>query len=148
MLEFITTHLLEIIFGLISAGALAFCKCLYGKMKTYKKLVEEKENDTLDNTIETHIEPIRQEIEELRKYVLESNTITNKHMDLILASYRFRLTQLCKAYIQQGFMTNTEYEQLVEFYKVYAGLGGNGQAKTYYDRAVQLPVHDTQEQKK
>ena len=145
MLEFITTHLLEIIFGLISAGALAFCKYLYGKMKNYKKLIEEKENSTLDDTIENHIEPIRQEIEELRKYVLESNTLTNKHMDLILASYRFRLTQLCKAYIQQGFMSNTEYEQLVEFYKVYAGLGGNGQAKTYYDRAVQLPVHNPQQ---
>ena len=145
MLEFITTHLLEIIFGLISAGALAFCKYLYSKMKNYKKLIEEKENNSLDNTIETHIEPIRQEIEELRKYVLESNSDTNKHMDLILSSYRFRLTQLCKAYIQQGFMTNTEYEQLVEFYKVYTGLGGNGQAKTYYERAVQLPVHDVQE---
>ena len=145
MLEFITTHLLEIIFGLISAGALAFCKYLYSKMKNYKKLIEEKENSSLDNTIETHIEPIRQEIEELRKYVLESNSDTNKHMDLILSSYRFRLTQLCKAYIQQGFMTNIEYEQLVEFYKVYAGLGGNGQAKTYYERAVQLPVHDVQE---
>ena len=145
MLEFITTHLLEIIFGLISAGALAFCKYLYSKMKNYKKLIEEKENSSLDNTIETHIEPIRQEIEELRKYVLESNSDTNKHMDLILSSYRFRLTQLCKAYIQQGFMTNTEYEQLVEFYKVYTGLGGNGQAKTYYERAVQLPVHDVQE---
>lgn len=145
MLEFITTHLLEIIFGLISAGALAFCKYLYSKMKNYKKLIEEKENNTLDSTIETHIEPIRQEIDELRKYVLESTSTTNKDVDLILASYRFRLTQLCKAYIQQGFMTNTEYEQLVEFYKVYAGLGGNGQAKTYYERAVQLPVHDAQE---
>lgn len=145
MLEFITTHLLEIIFGLISAGALAFCKYLYSKMKNYKKLIEEKENSTLDSTIETHIEPIRQEIEELRKYVLESTSASNKNMDLILSSYRFRLTQLCKAYIQQGFMTNIEYEQLVEFYKVYAGLGGNGQAKTYYERAVQLPVHDIQE---
>lgn len=145
MLEFITTHLLEIIFGLISAGALAFCKHLHSKMKTYKKLTEEKENSTLDNTIETHIEPIRQEIEELRKYVLESNKIANNHMDVILASYRFRLIQLCKAYIQQGFMTNGEYEQLVEFYKVYTSLGGNGQAKTYYERAIQLPVHDVQE---
>lgn len=145
MLEFITTHLLEIIFGLISAGALAFCKHLHSKMKTYKKLTEEKENSTLDNTIETHIEPIRQEIEELRKYVLESNKIANNHMDVILASYRFRLIQLCKAYIQQGFMTNGEYEQLVEFYKVYTSLGGNGQAKTYYERAIQLPVHNVQE---
>ena len=145
MLEFITTHLLEIIFGLISAGALAFCKYLYGKVKIYKNLIEEKENSTLDDTIEAHIEPIQQEIEELRKFVLESNKIANNHMDVILASYRFRLTQLCKAYIQQGFMTNGEYEQLVEFYKVYASLGGNGQAKTYYERAVQLPVHNAQQ---
>ena len=145
MLEFIATHLLEIIFGLISAGALAFCKYLHSKMKTYKKLVEEKENNNLDDTIEAHIEPIRQEIEELRKYVLETKTIESNHMDLILASYRFRLTQLCKAYIQQGYMTEKEYEQLIEFYKVYHGLGGNGQAKTYYERAIQLPVHNDQQ---
>lgn len=145
MLEFIATHLLEIIFGLISAGALAFCKYLHSKMKTYKKLVEEKENNNLDDTIEAHIEPIRQEIEELRKYVLETKTIETNHMDLILASYRFRLTQLCKAYIQQGYMTEKEYEQLIEFYKVYHGLGGNGQAKTYYERAIQLPVHNDQQ---
>lgn len=145
MLEFITTHLLEIIFGLISAGALAFCKYLHSKMKTYKKLVEEKESNNLDDTIEAHIEPIRQEIEELRKYVLETKTIETNHMDLILASYRFRLTQLCKAYIQQGYMTEKEYEQLIEFYKVYHGLGGNGQAKTYYERAIQLPVHNDQQ---
>lgn len=145
MLEFIATHLLEIIFGLISAGALAFCKYLHSKMKTYKKLVEEKESNNLDDTIETHIEPIRQEIEELRKYVLETKTIETNHMDLILASYRFRLTQLCKAYIQQGYMTEKEYEQLIEFYKVYHGLGGNGQAKTYYERAIQLPVHNDQQ---
>lgn len=145
MLEFIATHLLEIIFGLISAGALAFCKYLHSKMKTYKKLVEEKESNNLDDTIEAHIEPIRQEIEELRKYVLETKTIESNHMDLILASYRFRLTQLCKAYIQQGYMTDKEYEQLIEFYKVYHGLGGNGQAKTYYERAIQLPVHNDQQ---
>lgn len=145
MLEFIATHLLEIIFGLISAGALAFCKYLHSKMKTYKKLVEEKESNNLDDTIEAHIEPIRQEIEELRKYVLETKTIESNHMDLILASYRFRLTQLCKAYIQQGYMTEKEYEQLIEFYKVYHGLGGNGQAKTYYERAIQLPVHNDQQ---
>lgn len=145
MLEFITTHLLEIIFGLISAGALAFCKYLHSKMKTYKKLVEEKESNNLDDTIEAHIEPIRQEIEELRKYVLETKTIETNHMDLILASYRFRLTQLCKAYIQQGYMTEKEYEQLIEFYKVYHGLGGNSQAKTYYERAIQLPVHNDQQ---
>ena len=89
--------------------------------------MEAKQDDaTLEDKIENHIEPIRQEIEQLRKYVLENNSLQSNNMELILASYKFRLTQLCKAYIQKGFMTNTEYEQLVEFYKVYQGLGGNG----------------------
>jgi hypothetical protein len=30
---------------------------------------------------------------------------------------------------------------LIEFYRVYAGLGGNGQAKDYYERAIALPIH-------
>ena len=31
-------------------------------------------------------------------------------------------------------------EQLTEFYKLYTGLGGNGQAKVYYDKAMLLPL--------
>lgn len=144
MLEFITQHLLEIIFGLISAGLLAFCKYLHSKLKSYRDMEAKQDDATLEDKIENHIEPIRQEIEQLRKYVLENNTLQSNHIELILASYKFRLTQLCKAYIQKGYMTNTEYEQLIEFYKVYHGLGGNGQAKTYYERAIALPIKDSE----
>lgn len=144
MLEFITQHLLEIIFGLISAGLLAFCKYLHSKLKSYRDMEAKQDDATLEDKIENHIEPIRQEIEQLRKYVLENNTLQSNHIELILASYKFRLTQLCKAYIQKGYMTNTEYEQLIEFYKVYHGLGGNGQAKTYYERAIVLPIKDSE----
>ncbi len=144
MLEFITQHLLEIIFGLISAGLLAFCKYLHSKLKSYRDMEAKQDDATLEDKIENHIEPIRQEIEQLRKYVLENNTLQSNHIELILASYKFRLTQLCKAYIQKGYMTNAEYEQLIEFYKVYHGLGGNGQAKTYYERAIVLPIKDSE----
>ena len=41
---------------------------------------------------------------------------------------------------KKGYMTSNEYEQLTEFYKVYHGLGGNGQAKTYYDKTIKLPI--------
>lgn len=37
-----------------------------------------------------------------------------------------------------------QYEQLSEFYRVYEGLGGNGQAKEYYERAIKLPMTDTE----
>jgi hypothetical protein len=32
-------------------------------------------------------------------------------------------------------------EQLTEFYKLYTGLGGNGSAKVYYDKAMLLPLN-------
>jgi hypothetical protein len=39
-------------------------------------------------------------------------------------------------------MTTNQYDQLIEFYKLYIGLGGNGQAKDWYERALKLPIRD------
>ena len=140
MLTFVTEHLVEIFFGLVSAGALAFCKYLHSQLKNYKKLLEEKEDTELEKTIDSRIEPIQEEIEELRKYVMETKNIEKTHMELIISSYKFRLVQLCKEYIKQGYMTQEQYDQLSEFYRVYSGLGGNGQAKEYYELALELPI--------
>lgn len=140
MSAFIAEHFIDILFGLISAGALAFCKYLHSQLKNYKKMLEEKEKDNLEEAIEAHIEPIKNEIEQLRKYIRETEVLEKSHMELIIASYRFRLIQLCRAYLKKGFMTSNEYEQLVEFFKVYHGLGGNGQAEEYYNKVVKLPV--------
>ena len=136
MLTFITEHLVEIFFGLVSAGALAFCKYLHGEIKKYRKLLAQQKDEQLDS----RIEPIQKEIEELRRYIIETKDIEKSHMQLIISSYKFRLVQLCKAYIKQGYMTQEQYDQLSEFYRVYSGLGGNGQAKEYYDLAQELPI--------
>lgn len=53
--------------------------------------MEEKENVELQETIDARIEPIQQELEELRKYVRKSREIEANHIELILASYKFRL---------------------------------------------------------
>ena len=37
-------------------------------------------------------------------------------------------------------MTQEQYDQLSEFYRIYSGLGGNGQAKEYYELALELPI--------
>lgn len=140
MLTFITEHLVEIFFGLVSAGALAFCKYLHGELKKYRKLLAQQKDEQLEKTIDSRIEPIQKEIEELRRYVMETKDIEKNHMQLIISSYKFRLVQLCKAYIKQGYMTQEQYDQLSEFYRVYSGLGGNGQAKEYYDLAQELPI--------
>ena len=63
-------------------------------------------------------------------------------MSLIIASYRFRLIQLCKGFLHQGYITEGQLEQLIEFYKLYKGLGGNGQAEAFYNKAIALRSDD------
>lgn len=111
-------------------------------MKTYKKLLEEKNREELEKMVDNKIEPLVEDIEELRTYIRETRDIEKSHMKLIIASYRYRMIQLCKAYLRQGYMTGDQFEQLTEFYKLYTGLGGNGQAKEYFEKACELQIRD------
>ena len=139
----------EILFGLISAAVMGWAKWHGDKLKKEKIQAEENARiiaeQQLDKKIDTHIEielePIYQELEDLRKYCRDNENLEKSHMNLIVASYRFRLIQLCKGFLNQGYITASQMEQLSEFYKLYAGLGGNGSAKVYYDKAIQLPLH-------
>jgi hypothetical protein len=45
----------------------------------------------IENTIEVHLEPVYEELEALRTYIRETENIEKTHMNLIIASYRFRL---------------------------------------------------------
>lgn len=151
MIPFLTQWGLEILFSVISALVLGFftyqATQLRQKKSQYYELIKQQEEQKAENTLDTKLEPIYQELEELRTYVRETQNIEKNHMALIVASYRFRLIQLCKQYIHQEYMTAGQYEQLTEFYKLYVGLGGNGQAKSYYERAISLPIHDEEEEK-
>lgn len=140
MFAFITEHIVEILFGLISAGALAFCRYLYKQLMAYKKMLQEKENNDIVELIDEKLKPIVEDIEELRTYIRKIEDKERQDLTLIIASYRFRLVQLCKIYIKQGYMTQDQYDQLTEFYKLYHSLGGNGQAKEYYEKTVELEI--------
>lgn len=138
--EFIAANWASILLSLVTAGALAFCRWTWKQMKTYRSLLQEQEENKLDDTIEAKLEPIVHEIEELRAYVRKVDTEEKRKLDLIIASYRYRLVQLCKIYLKQGFMTQDQFEQLSEFYKMYHGLGGNGQAEEFYNKTRALPI--------
>lgn len=149
MVPFLVEWGLEIFVSVITAlilGYFTYQATQYRQKKQrYQELVREQEIKKAEIIIDTKLEPIYQELEELRTYVRETQNIEKTHMALIVASYRFRLIQLCKQYIHQGYMTTTQYEQLTEFYKLYVGLGGNGQAQSYYERAIALPIHDEEQ---
>ena len=140
MWAFIVEHTVEIIFGLISAGALAFCRYLYKQLKAYKQLLNDKKYEDLDDRIDEKLKPILDDIEEIRGYIRKTESKEKRDLELIIASYRFRLVQLCKLYIKKGYMTQDEYDQLTEFFKLYSSLGGNGQAKEYYEKTVKLEI--------
>ena len=140
MFAFITEHIVEILFGLIPAGALAFCRYLYKQLMVYKKMLQEKENNDIVELIDEKLKPIVEDIEELRTYIRKIEDKERQDLTLIIASYRFRLVQLCKIYIKQGYITQDQYDQLTEFYKLYHSLGGNGQAKEYYEKTMELEI--------
>ena len=138
----------EILFGLISATVMGWAKWHGDKLKkekiqaeeNAKIIAEQKLDEKINGKIEIELEPILQELEDLRQYCRDNENLEKSHMNLIIASYRFRLIQLCKGFLRQEYITEAQMEQLMEFYKLYKGLGGNGQAETYYNKAIALPL--------
>ena len=138
----------EILFGLISAAVIGYAKWKNSKLMEAKNiaeknaatLAEQKLDEKIDSKIEVELEPVFQELEDLRQYCRDNENLEKSHMNLIVASYRFRLIQLCKGFLRQKYITESQMEQLMEFYKLYKGLGGNGQAETYYNKAIALPL--------
>ena len=64
----------------------------------------------------------------------------DRKFNLIINSYKFRLIQLCKSHLRDNFITERDFEQITEMYKLYHGLGGNGQAQEYYEKVLKLQI--------
>ena len=143
-MQFLADWGTEILFSLVSLGIVSYFKHQGSKFKKkisdYEELIAQKEKKETQVLIEESLEPIYEELEALRTYIRETENIEKVHMNLIIASYRFRLIQLCKQFLKQGYVTQMQYDQLSEFYKLYTGLGGNGQAENYCKKAFALPI--------
>ena len=167
LLKILTDYSLELIFGLISAGALGFCRYLWKQNKELARLQKEEDNRKYRQMIIDEIEPI---IEELGRAGEEIKQIKNKGADvvstledteranheemykdlkkiqaenerrfaLILNSYKFRLIQLCKLHIKDGYISTEDYAQVSEMHELYKSLGGNGQAEEYFEKVKKL----------
>lgn len=161
-MDFLIGHLTEILFSLIAAGALGFCKYLHNQLKEYKKLLELKETENIEKAIDDKIAPVKSELEKKIELVLDKveelkfsteealKENDNKiklvsdeehfHINQIIRSWRFRIIQLCELYLEQGFMTNSQFTQISEMYTLYHTLGGNGQVTDYYEKVKALKI--------
>lgn len=163
-MEILTEYGLEIFFGLVSAGLLAYCKHLWAQKQELAKRKEEDLTRLHRQMILDEIEPIIEELKRIKDSLqgsidtlrseadhthanmykdLELVTKKNdKNLELIINSYKFRLIQLCKTHLRDGYITQDAFEQITEMYKLYHGLGGNGQAQDYYERVMELEIHE------
>ena len=141
MLTFFTTYGTEVLLAVVILIATSACKYFYGKAKEIQKLYDGEEAKAIDKTIDKKLEPIVEELDELRMALQKNRDLEDAHLKIILSSYGYSLMSICKQYIKQGYITPEQYDQLTEFYKVYHDLGGNGQAKEFYDKAVSLQCH-------
>ena len=141
MLTFFATYGTEVLLAVVILGATGICKYFYNKAKEIQKLYDVEEQKAVEKTIDKKIEPLYEELDELRIALQSYKDVEEAHVKIILSSYRYRLMSLCKQYIKQGYITPEQYDQITEFYKVYHDLGGNGQAKEFYDKVMSLQVH-------
>lgn len=130
-LAFIAEHWVSLIFGLISTGAVAYCRFFYKKIKEFERMEEEKNKEQIEAMIEERVQPLK-----------EMHAETMHNFIAIRDSYKYRLIELCKIYLERGSITAKEYSQLSEMWKVYHELGGNSQAEDYYYKVEDLPVKD------
>lgn len=69
----------------------------------------------------------------------KQNTIETK---MLIGLAHDRIIYLGMAYIERGYITQDEYENLYEYlYKPYEKLGGNGSAKRIMAEVNNLPIH-------
>lgn len=173
-MEILTKYALEIFFGLVSAGALAFCKHLWSKNKKLEEMQKADQNRQYRQMIVDEIEPIVDELTRLKAEIVgvdnNAKTMVNqlkseadathavmysdlkkveennvRNLNMIINSYKFRLIQLCKSHLRDNYITEADFEQITEMYKLYHGLGGNGQAQEYYERVLKLEIKPDEE---
>lgn len=140
--QFLADHATEILLTVVTAAVMGFCRYLLKELKNYKKLVEEKQDKEVETMIDEKIKPLTKELEELRVQLQETRDIEHSHITLVIAAYRFALIQLCKMYMRQGYMTNIQFEQLTEFYKIYIALGGDTRVQDYFEKACELEIRN------
>jgi hypothetical protein len=128
-MEILSKYMLEIFFGLISAGALGFCRYVWKEKKRLEGLVDENKNKQLRQMILSEIEPIVAELTKIKMDMHDLETKEDREIKLIVDSYKFRLIQLCKTHLADGWITQSEFDQITELFKLYTALGGNGQAE-------------------
>ena len=74
-------------------------------------------------------------------YIQRVHDSKDAKTQMIIGLGHDRIMQLGMQYVQRGYITKDEYENLYEYlYKPYEMMGGNGSAKRVMDEVKKLPL--------
>lgn len=96
---------------------------------------EEEFEKEISKVIQYHDHDKEEVDEQLRDLALKHE----KNLARIIESYKFRFIQLCKTHLRENYISEEDLTQIITFYDLYHGLGGNGQAEEYYEMVKKLP---------
>lgn len=75
-------------------------------------------------------------------YIQKKNENKDAKSQMLIGLAHDRIMQLGVRYIERGWITSDEYENLYEYlYKPYEKMGGNGSAKRVMSEVNKLPMH-------
>lgn len=75
-------------------------------------------------------------------YIQKKNENKDAKSQMLIGLAHDRIMQLGIQYIDRGWITSDEYENLYEYlYKPYEKMGGNGSAKRVMSEVNKLPMH-------
>ena len=104
------------------------------------------------NPMQSEIEHLKDDITELlvgfEKQGLDIENLRGQEETLAKetrSAWRYRIRQLCHVYIARGCMTAEEFNQLQKMFCIYTAIGGNGQTKDLYDKAMNVPIKSPEE---
>lgn len=150
---FLGEHIIDVLFSLVSAGLLFLCKKVWKDKETYKKIVQQNNNEMIakivQDKIEESIKPMTTDIAQIRREITDMKKEIEKvakkeavDVSYFLDSEKTRIIKWCKDYLAKGYMTNDEWQALNHLYNNYHALGGNGEAEQSFEKAKDLPVRE------
>lgn len=77
-------------------------------------------------------------------FLQKKNETKDVKTQMLIGLAHDRIIYLGMSYIERGYITQDEYENLYEYlYQPYEKMGGNGSAKRIMDEVKKLPLHKT-----
>lgn len=78
-------------------------------------------------------------------YIARKTEKKDVKTEMLIGLGHDRIMYLGMVYIDRGWITSDEYENLYEYlYKPYEKMGGNGSAKRIMNEVNKLPIHKSQ----